>query len=115
MIVGADRIAASGDVANKIGTYSHAVAARHHGLGFMVVAPTSTIDLDTATGADIAIEEREPAELLTVAGRPVAPPGATAYNPVFDVTPAELVDVLVTEKGVIRQPDKAKIARLFQG
>ena len=114
VIVGADRIAASGDVANKIGTYSHAVAARHHGLGFMVVAPTSTIDPATATGADITIEEREGSELLAVAGRPVAPPGSAAYNPVFDVTPAELVDVLVTEKGVIRHPDEAKIARLLQ-
>jgi methylthioribose-1-phosphate isomerase len=115
VIVGADRIAASGDVANKIGTYSHAVAARHHGLGFMVVAPTSTIDPATATGADITIEERDGEEVLAVAGRPVAPPGATAYNPVFDVTPADLVDVLVTEKGVIRRPDQAKIARLLQG
>jgi len=115
VIVGADRIAASGDVANKIGTYSHAVAARHHGLGFMVVAPTSTIDPATATGADINIEERDGSELLAVAGHPVAAPGTAAYNPVFDVTPAELVDVLVTEKGVIRRPDQAKIARLLQG
>jgi methylthioribose-1-phosphate isomerase len=115
VIVGADRIAASGDVANKIGTYSHAVAARHHGLGFMVVAPTSTIDPSTATGADIVIEERDGSELLAVAGCSVAPSGAAAYNPVFDVTPAELVDVLVTEKGVLRRPDKAKIAHLLRG
>jgi methylthioribose-1-phosphate isomerase len=115
VILGADRIAANGDVVNKIGTYAHAVNARHHGVGFMVVAPTSTIDPDTAAGADITIEERDAQELLSVAGTPVAPPGVAAYNPVFDLTPAHMVDVLVTEKGVIRHPDRAKIARLLGG
>ena len=113
VIVGADRIAASGDVANKIGTYAHAVNARHHGVGFMVVAPTSTIDPDTAGGDDIVIEERQGAELLTVAGQEIAPANSAAYNPVFDVTPAALIDVMVTETGVIERPDRDKIAALL--
>ena len=113
VIVGADRIAANGDVANKIGTYAHAVNARHHGIGFMVAAPTSTIDPRTASGEDIEIEERNGTELLHVAGQNIAPENTLAYNPVFDVTPAELVDVLVTEKGAIERPDRAKIAALL--
>ncbi len=96
VIVGSDRIAANGDVANKIGTYSLAINARYHHIGFMVVAPTSTIDMDTPTGADIPIEERSP-----------------AYNPAFDVTPAKLVSALVTEKGVVLKPDAKKIADLM--
>ena len=114
VIVGADRIAANGDVANKIGTYSLAVNARHHGVKFMVVAPVSTIDLDTASGVDIPIENRAESEVLQIAGRSLAPAGAAAVNPVFDVTPATLVDVIITEKGVVEQPDKTKISALFQ-
>ncbi len=110
VIVGSDRIAANGDVANKIGTYSLAVAARHHGVRFMVAAPTSTIDPNTPTGADIPIETRAAAEVLQCAGRPVAAEGAGAWSPVFDVTPAELVDAIVTERGVIHNPDREKIA-----
>jgi len=110
VIVGSDRIAANGDVANKIGTYSLAVAARHHGVKFMVAAPTSTIDPLTPSGADIPIETRDPAEVLSCGGVPVAAEGAGAWNPVFDVTPAELVDAIVTEKGVILNPDQEGVA-----
>jgi len=113
VVVGADRIAANGDVANKIGTYGLAVAARHHGLGFMVVAPSSTIDPGTASGDEIPIEDRGADELLRYAGTDVAPPGVAAWNPVFDITPAELVDVIVTEKGIVREPDRNKITALL--
>lgn len=114
VIVGADRVAANGDVANKIGTCGLAVSARHHGVTFMVVAPTSTIDRNCPGGASIPIENRSGEELFSLAGVRVAANGAQAWNPVFDVTPAALVDVLVTEKGVVRQPDAAKIAALFE-
>ena len=115
VIVGADRIAANGDVANKIGTYSLAVSARHHGVRFMVVAPTSTIDPSCPSGAEIPIESRGPDELLSHAGTRVAPAGAGAWNPVFDVTPADLVDVLVTERGVVEAPNRHRIAELLAG
>ena len=115
VIVGADRIAANGDVANKIGTYSLAVSARHHGVHFMVVAPTSTIDPQCASGADIPIESRGSDELLSYAGARVAPAGAGAWNPVFDVTPAALVDALVTERGVVVGPDRDRLAALLAG
>jgi methylthioribose-1-phosphate isomerase len=114
VITGADRIAANGDVANKIGTYSLAVAARHHGVKMMVVAPASTFDLHTSTGAEILIEDRGPDEIVQFAGKPTAPEGIATWNPVFDITPAELIDVIVTEKGVIHHPDKDKIAAIFQ-
>ena len=113
VIVGADRVAANGDVANKIGTYSLAVSARHHGVRFMVVAPTSTIDAHCASGADIPIESRGSDELLSHAGHRIAPDGAGAWNPVFDVTPAALVDALVTERGVIEAPNRQRIADLL--
>ncbi len=113
IIVGSDRIAVNGDVANKIGTYNLAVSARHHGVKFMVVAPTSTIAMQTPTGKDIPIEFRGADELLSLAGQPVAASGAQAWNPVFDVTPASLVDVIVTEKGLIQAPDEAKIRALM--
>jgi methylthioribose-1-phosphate isomerase len=112
-IVGSDRIAANGDVANKIGTYGLAINARYHNVGFMVVAPTSTIDMDTACGADIPIEERAQEEILSVAGQRIAAPQVEAYNPAFDVTPAKLVSALVTEKGVVLNPDADKIAALM--
>jgi len=111
VIVGADRIAANGDVANKIGTYALAVAARHHGLRFMVVAPSSTIDPDTAVGAEIPIEERA-GEELCAGFRRFRP---HAVNPVFDLTPASLVDVLVTERGILQRPDGDGIVRLLGG
>jgi methylthioribose-1-phosphate isomerase len=113
-IVGADRVAANGDVANKIGTYMTALAARHHGVHFMVVAPTSTIDLDTPSGDAIPIEQRQAAEVLAYGDRGIAPEGVTAWNPVFDITPAALVDALVTERGVVQSPDHAKIAALMK-
>ena len=114
VIVGADRIAANGDTANKIGTYALAVAARYHGVRFMVVAPTSTIDWDTATGRDITIEERDRGELL---GRHFhrAESVIAAWNPVFDVTPAELIDAIVTENGVVERPNPQIMQRLRQG
>lgn len=113
VITGADRVAANGDVANKIGTYALALAARAHGVRMMVVAPTSTIDLSTGSGRDIPIEDRDGEELLSIDGKKIAPPNVPAINPVFDVTPAELIDVLVTEKGVINAPDVAQIKALF--
>ncbi|MGB5063746.1 MAG: S-methyl-5-thioribose-1-phosphate isomerase, partial [Candidatus Competibacter sp.] len=114
-IVGADRIAANGDVANKIGTYHLAVAARYHGVRFMVVAPSSTVDMNLACGRDIPIEQRAAEELLTLAGQPVAAAGADVWNPSFDVTPTALVDALVTERGVVLAPDGEKMARLMAG
>lgn len=113
VIVGADRIAANGDVCNKIGTYALAVLARHHGVGFMVAAPTSTIDLSMPTGAGIPIEERAADEVLACAGHRVGPEGAEAHNPVFDVTPAALVDCIVTERGIIERPTVEKLAALM--
>jgi methylthioribose-1-phosphate isomerase len=113
VIVGADRIAANGDTANKIGTYMTAVAARHHGVKFMVVAPTSTVDLSTPAGDAIPIEARAETEVLGCAGTRVAPEGARAWNPAFDITPAELIDAIVTEKGVVRDPTPAKLAAMM--
>ena len=114
VIVGADRIAANGDVCNKIGTYSLAVLARHHGVSFMVAAPTATIDLNVASGAQIPIEERPGDEVLTCGGARLGPDGVEAHNPVFDVTPAALVDCIVTERGVVHRPDAAKIRALME-
>ena len=114
VIVGSDRIAANGDVANKIGTYGLAVAARHHGVRFMVAAPTSTIDLETPDGDAIPIEQRPAEEVLHCAGQPTTAQGVDAWNPVFDVTPAALVDAIVTERGVIERPDRAKLAAHMQ-
>ncbi len=114
IIVGSDRIAANGDVANKIGTFGLAVLARYHGLKFMVVAPTSTIDWQTRNGEDIPIEQRDGREVLYCSGQPVAAAGARAMNPAFDVTPAHLVDAIVTEKGVVLQPDSKKMQVLRQ-
>jgi methylthioribose-1-phosphate isomerase len=113
VVVGADRVAADGSVANKIGTYPLAVLARHHGVPFVVVAPTSTIDLGTPTGASIVIEQRPPGEVVDWAGVPVAPTGSPAYNPAFDVTPPELVTGLVTERGTARPVDASTVARLL--
>lgn len=112
VIVGADRITANGDVANKIGTYQLAVNAMHHGVRLMVVAPSSTIDMSLESGEDILLEERDGRELLNVAGHRMAA-DVHAVNPVFDVTPADLVDYIVTEKGVVERPDSAKMAQLM--
>ncbi|MDH4248518.1 MAG: S-methyl-5-thioribose-1-phosphate isomerase [Deltaproteobacteria bacterium] len=102
--VGADRIAANGDSANKIGTYSLAVVARHHGVPFHVVAPSSTLDLHLDTGAGIPIEERHPAEVAAPEGHVIAPADTSVWNPAFDVTPGELITAIVTERGVFRGP-----------
>ena len=104
VIVGADRIAANGDVANKIGTYGLAVAARHHQLPFYVAAPATTIDLATAHGDAIVVEERDGEEVTHVGAQRIAPVGANAHNPAFDVTPARLVTAIVTECGIARPP-----------
>jgi methylthioribose-1-phosphate isomerase len=113
VIVGADRVTANGDVANKIGTYSLAVLARYHGVKMMVVAPSSTIDMVLKTGAEIEIEMRTTQELTEVSGSQIAPDGIEAINPVFDVTPAVLIDAIVTEKGVIENPSTEKMQALF--
>ena len=113
VVVGADRIAANGDVANKIGTYTVAVLARENGLPFYVAAPLSTIDLATATGADIPIEERAAEEVTTHAGRRLAPEGVGVRNPAFDVTPHRYVTAIVCERGVARPPFAESLQALF--
>lgn len=114
VIVGSDRIAANGDVANKIGTYGLAVLARYHGVRFMVAAPTSTIDMQVRSGREIPIEERAADEVLGCGGKRVGPDGVSARNPVFDVTPAELVDVIVTECGLVEHPTAEKMRALME-
>jgi methylthioribose-1-phosphate isomerase len=114
LIVGADRIAANGDTANKIGTYTAALAARAHGAKVMVVAPLSTFDPATPDGAAIEVEERPAQELTQLAGQPVAPAGFAAWNPVFDVTPAALIDAIICEHGVIERPDAARMAAFLR-
>jgi methylthioribose-1-phosphate isomerase len=113
VIVGADRVAANGDVANKIGTYAVAVLAHRHNVPFYVACPLSTIDRRIATGADIPIEERAAAEITGFGSVRWAPPDIEVRNPVFDVTPAELVSALITERGVTAAPDRSKIEALF--
>lgn len=113
VVVGADRICANGDTANKIGTYQLAISARHHGAKFMVVAPSSTVDMDTASGELIEIEERDPAELFAIGGTRTVAEGVAAWNPVFDVTPHGLIDAIVTEKGIVERPDTAAMQALF--
>jgi methylthioribose-1-phosphate isomerase len=104
VVTGADRIAANGDTANKIGTYSLAVLARHHGLPFYVAAPFSTIDPLLSTGERIPIEERDAVEVRQLGGRPIAPARTPIFNPAFDVTPAALITAIITERGVFRPP-----------
>jgi methylthioribose-1-phosphate isomerase len=110
VIVGADRIAANGDVANKVGTYGVAVLARHHGLPFYVAAPTSTIDPHAASGAAIPIEQRDADEVRRGFGRLTAPAEAAVFAPAFDITPAELISAIITERGILRPPYDASIA-----
>jgi methylthioribose-1-phosphate isomerase len=114
VIVGADRVAANGDVANKIGTYMIAVLARRHRIPFYVAAPLSTIDHALANGGAIPIEERGASEVRGYGGLEWAPAGVAVRNPVFDVTPADLVTALITEKGVVREPDRSKIDELLK-
>jgi methylthioribose-1-phosphate isomerase len=113
VVVGADRICANGDVANKIGTYQLAISARHHAVKFMVAAPSSTVDMETPTGEDIHIEERDPEELFGVGGVRTAAEDVGAWNPVFDITPPGLIDAIVTERGVIERPDAAAMRAAF--
>jgi methylthioribose-1-phosphate isomerase len=113
VIVGTDRVAANGDVANKIGTYSVAVLAKAHGIPFYVACPMSTIDLNTASGGDIPIEERHEDEITQGFGKRTAPPGVKVYNPAFDITPHEYVTAIITEKGIIRAPYPENLKQLF--
>ncbi|MCG7922954.1 MAG: S-methyl-5-thioribose-1-phosphate isomerase [Candidatus Thiodiazotropha lotti] len=113
VVVGSDRIAANGDVANKIGTYHLIVAAKHHQLKVMVAAPTSTIDMSLPSGAEIPIEVRDGAEIESCGNKRVAADGAEVWNPVFDVTPAGMVDAIVTEKGVVHAPNEEKMRKLM--
>jgi methylthioribose-1-phosphate isomerase len=115
VVVGSDRIAANGDVANKIGTYTVAVLAREHGIPFYVAAPTSTVDLDCPTGDEIPIENRDIAEVTTVGQRVLAPDGISVANPAFDVTPNRLVTAIITERGVARAPYTESLAALVHG
>jgi len=112
VIVGADRIAANGDAANKIGTYTLAVLARRHGLPFYVAAPLSTYDFVIADGSAIPIEERPAAEVTGYRGERWAPEGVRVRNPAFDVTPAELISALICEKGIVTGPNRERLARL---
>jgi methylthioribose-1-phosphate isomerase len=115
VVVGADRIAANGDTANKIGTYGVALLARAHGLPFYVAAPSSTFDLSTPEGSVIPIEQRDPREVTDGFGRPTAPEGVSVYNPAFDVTPAELITAIITERGVIRPVSAVSIRATLGG
>jgi methylthioribose-1-phosphate isomerase len=114
VIVGADRIASNGDTANKIGTYSLAVLAAHHEIPFYVAAPVSTVDLSTATGKDIPIEERSAAEVTWVQGKSIAPKNTIARHPAFDVTPAELIAAIITDQGVVKPPYSTALRGLFE-
>ncbi|AJY75952.1 S-methyl-5-thioribose-1-phosphate isomerase [Paenibacillus beijingensis] len=114
VIVGTDRVAANGDVANKIGTYSVAVLAKAHGIPFYVACPMSTIDLQTPTGDLIPIEERSPEEVTEAFGKRTAPHGVKVFNPAFDVTPAEYVTAIITEKGVVKAPYDVNLKKLFE-
>jgi methylthioribose-1-phosphate isomerase len=113
VITGADRVAANGDTANKIGTFSLSVLAKVHRVPFYIAAPSSTFDLGIKTGEEIPIEERNPDEVLSFAGRTIAPEGFNVYNPAFDVTDAGNITAIITEKGVIEKPDTKKIAAHF--
>ena len=112
VIVGADRIAANGDTANKIGTYSVAILAKEHGIPFFVAAPFNTIDAQTASGSDIPIEQRSPREITHLNGRQVTPDGVRIENPAFDVTPAKYITAIITERGILRAPFAPAIAAM---
>jgi methylthioribose-1-phosphate isomerase len=114
VVVGADRIAANGDVANKIGTYTVAVLAKEHGIPFYVAAPLSTVDLNTADGSRIPIEERNEREVTHVGSNRLTPDGAQIRNPAFDVTPAQYVTAIITERGIARAPFAESLAQLFE-
>ncbi|MFP6891935.1 MAG: S-methyl-5-thioribose-1-phosphate isomerase, partial [Nitrospinota bacterium] len=113
VVVGADRIAANGDVANKVGTYGLAVLAREHKIPFYVAAPMSTIDMDTPSGDEIPIEERPPEEVRRIGDTLIAPEKVEVFNPAFDVTPAGLVDALITERGLVRLAEGESVGSLY--
>ncbi len=113
VVVGADRIAGNGDTANKIGTYSLAVLARYHDIPFYVAAPLSTIDLSLSSGKEIIVEERNRSEVTHFCDCSIAPETIEVYNPAFDVTPAELINAIITERGVVNNPDREKLYNLF--
>jgi len=113
VIVGADRIAANGDTANKIGTYGVSILAKEHGIPFYVAAPVSTFDLSIKSGNDIPIEERSPEEVTNGFGKRTAPEGVKVFNPAFDVTPAKNITAIITEKGVIKNPSVENIQRVL--
>lgn len=115
VIVGADRIAANGDVANKIGTYTLAVLAKENDIPFYVAAPTSSIDLSLPSGRQIPIEERSPAEITHIQGIPIAPEGVGAINPAFDITPHQYISAIITEKGVVKKPYQTSLKNLSRG
>jgi methylthioribose-1-phosphate isomerase len=115
VVVGADRIAANGDFANKVGTYTVALLAQAHNIPFYVAAPLSTIDLNTADGRGIPIEERSQKEVTHIGTTRVAPAGASVWNPAFDVTPARLVTGIITERGIARAPFETSLKGLFNG
>ncbi len=113
VIVGADRIAANGDAANKIGTYALSIVAKEHGVPFYVAAPASTFDLSIASGIDIPIEERQSEEVTTIGGHKIAPDSIKVFNPAFDVTPASNIEAIITERGVIKNPDTEKVKNVI--
>ncbi|MBN1361886.1 MAG: S-methyl-5-thioribose-1-phosphate isomerase [Sedimentisphaerales bacterium] len=114
VITGADRIAANGDAANKIGTYSLSILARHHAIPFYIAAPSSTFDLNIANGAEIPLEQRNGEEVTRLGSVETAPAGVGVYNPAFDVTPAENITAIITERGVIEKPDNSRISHLLR-
>jgi methylthioribose-1-phosphate isomerase len=113
VIVGADRVVANGDIANKIGTYSVAVLAQAHGIPFYVAAPSSTVDFSLPDGDAIPIEQRDPAEVTSISGQPIAPAGVHAAHPAFDVTPHELITAIITERGVVYPPFETNLRRML--
>jgi eIF-2B alpha/beta/delta-like uncharacterized protein len=112
-VVGADRILRTGHVINKIGTYTMAITAKHHNIPFYSVVPVSTIDMETDP-EDVVIEERDPDEIRIINGQYVTVPDAKVYNPAFDMTPPELVDAIITDRGVVKKPTEAKMRKLFE-
>jgi len=115
IVVGADRIAANGDVANKVGTYTVAILAKEHGIPFYVAAPISTVDLETADGSGIPIEQRNAKEVSHIAGKQMVPDGAQIENPAFDVTPAKYVTAIITERGIAKAPYSESLRQLAEG
>lgn len=114
VLTGADRIAANGDSANKIGTYSLSILAKEHKIPFYIAAPSSTFDLSIKNSSKIPIEQRPADEVAKCFGKPIAPKGVKIYNPAFDITPAQNITAIITDKGIIRKPDATKIDIFFK-